>query len=283
MLQGRPVGAPFVVWGTLMQDWQQMDAAALDAAYVNVDHIPGGAAYPDHWAEAAEEFRDAEPPERLSYGDHPRQTIDLFRPIAEPKGLVVIVHGGYWRRFAPDDFSHLAIGTLARGWAAALPGYVLAPEATIPEITAMVRRAVDTAAEAVPGPIRLAGHSAGGHVVARLAMPDAAPGCAERIEAVLPISPVADLRPLVPQTMNEDLRLTPETAAAESPALGASRPGARVSIHVGAAERPAFLWQAEALAKAWGAPLHRAEGKHHFDVIDALSDPESAMMDDLLG
>ena len=65
---------------------------------------------------------------------------------ATPAGLVVFVHGGYWRAFDRGDWSHLAAGPLARGWAVAMPGYVLAPEARIAAITAMIREAVAAAA-----------------------------------------------------------------------------------------------------------------------------------------
>ena len=34
-----------------------------------------------------------------------------------------------------DDFSHLAAGPLARGWAVAMIGYTLAPQARIADIT----------------------------------------------------------------------------------------------------------------------------------------------------
>ena len=265
-----------------MDGWQDMDPAALGDAYANAPHIPLGDAYPRMWAEAAAAMRAARPPEVLRYGDHPRQTVDLFQPDGAARGLVAFVHGGYWLRFGPSDWSHLALGALSHGWAVALPGYVLAPEARVAAITAMVARALDAAAEAVPGPLRLAGHSAGGHLVARMIMADAAPACADRIEAVLPISPVADLRPLVPQPPLADLRLDAREAAAESPALGRPCEGPRVSIHVGADERPSFLWQAEALAAAWDAPLTVVPDAHHFDVIDALADPDGAMVADLL-
>ena len=53
-------------------------------------------------------------------------------------------------------------------------------------------------------------------------------------------------------------------------------------VWVGGAERPAFLDQARWLSDAWACPLSVAEGRHHFDVIDALCDPSSALMDVLL-
>ncbi|TFL17954.1 alpha/beta hydrolase [Jannaschia formosa] len=263
-----------------MDGWQNMDTAALDGAYANRPYIPGGDDYPTRWAAEAAAFRDANPPEVIPVG---QAAIDLFRPEGEPEGLMVFVHGGYWHLFGRRDWSHFAEGGLARGHAVAMVGYPLAPGARIAEITAHVARAVDTVAAHVAGPIRLTGHSAGGHLVARMVMADAAPESADRIRTCVPISPVADLRPMVPQTMNAELRLDPAEAEAESPALGAPLSGPRVAVHVGGAERPSFLWQAEALAGAWGVPLRVAGGRHHFDVIDALRDPQSALMADILG
>ena len=259
-----------------------MAPAALDDAYANADHISDADAFLARWPRDAAAFRAAHPPDVLPYGDHPRQRIDFFRPDDTARGLVVFVHGGYWRRFDRTDWSHLAVGALAHGWAVAMPGYVLAPEARIAGITAMIAQAVDRAAQDVAGPIRLVGHSAGGHLVARMATSDAAPACVDRIAACLPISPVADLAPLLPQALNDDLRLDAAEAAAESPVRGRPIPGLRASVHIGADERPAFLWQAEALGRAWDVPVHVAEGRHHFDVIDALADRDSAMVADLL-
>ena len=266
-----------------MDGWQDMARAALDDAYNNVDHIPDGEAFPARWAAAAEAFRAAHPPEVHPYGDDPRCAFDLFRPEGTPLSLVVFVHGGYWRRFDRRDWSHLAAGAIAAGQAVAMLGYPLAPQVRIAEITRLVARGIDAAAGRVDGPVRLAGHSAGGHLVARMVMADAAPACAARIATCVPISPVSDLRPLVPQTLNADLRLDAAEAAAESPALGPPISGPRVSVHVGAAERPSFLWQARRLAEAWDAPLRVPEGLHHFDVIDALAEPGSELLSDLVG
>jgi hypothetical protein len=111
---------------------------------------------------------------------------------------------------------------------------------------------------------------------------DAAPAAADRIESCVPVAPVADLRPLLRQALNDELRLDPAEAEVESPVLARPLPGPRVAVHVGAKERPAFLWQARALGAAWGVPVREAPGRHHFDVIDALRDPDSPMMRDLL-
>ena len=264
-----------------MEGWRDMSAAALDAAYANAPHIPDGATYPARWAAAAAAFR-ATARADLDIVCPGGGSLDLFHPDGTATGLTVFVHGGYWRAFGRSDFSHLAAAPLARGQVVAMVGYPLAPGARIASITRAVSVAVDIAADRIPGPVRLAGHSAGGHLVARLAMPDAAPECIERIARCLPISPVSDLRPLVPQALNEVLRLDAAGAEAESPAVGRPLGHVPIAIHVGAEERPAFLWQAERLATAWSADLTVLPGRHHFDIIDGLTDPGSPMVADLL-
>lgn len=259
----------------------------LSADYANGDVIPGGADYPPRWAAAAAAFR-AGLGERaetgIAWGKAPRQTFDLFRPEGTPRGLVVFIHGGYWMAFDPSWWSHLAAGPLAQGWAVAMTGYTLAPEARIGAITRETVRAVTAAAARVPeGPLVITGHSAGGHLAARLACADLAPPFARRLKRVVPISPLADLRPLMKTGMNAKLRLDAIEAAAESPALHPHRPGVDCTVWVGGQERPAFLWQARLLSEVWECPWHVAPGRHHFDVVDDLAKPDSALVRVLTG
>lgn len=268
--------------------------ADWDDAYANAAHIEDGAAYPARWEAAAAAFRATLASDRLraglAYGPHSRQRVDLFLPEGRPHGLCVFVHGGYWRAFDRSDWSHLAAGPLARGWAVAIPGYVLAPEARIAAITAMVGRAVAEAAAAVPGPVRLVGHSAGGHLVARQVCTDT--GLPERLRTrigrVVAISGLHDLRPLLSLALNADLRLDAAEAAAESPALNTPLEGVRVYAWVGDLERPEFVRQTTLIANVWtglGADMAQTiePGRHHFNVIDGLADPESPLIEAVLG
>ncbi|MHA6326941.1 alpha/beta hydrolase [Roseivivax sp. CAU 1753] len=261
----------------------------LDDAYANAAHIPDADSYPPRWAEKARTMRiklGAGNRARLGlmYGHGTRNAIDLFLPLRRAEGLVVFVHGGYWRRFGREDWSHLAEGPLQHRWAAAMPSYDLCPRVRIADITRQIADAVTVAAREVPDvPIRLVGHSAGGHLVARMLAQDMLPDdVAARIAHVMPISPLSDLEPLLKTSMNDDFKLDPESARAESP-LHQPKPAVPVTVWVGADERPAFLDQARWLAEAWGAGHVVDEGRHHFDVIDALADPDSAMVRTLLG
>lgn len=262
-----------------------------DLAYNNVDHIPGGADFPDRWAVAARGFRDIEAAvgrARLNdpYGLQERQKMDMFYPDGPAHGLAMFVHGGYWMKFDRSYWSHLAAGITERGWVVAMPSYTLAPEARISEITTEIASALLHAADRVQGPIRLIGHSAGGHLALRMICDDVALSgeVRSRIEKVLPISPVADLRPLLETSMKKVLRLDADEASRESPVLQKKTPEIPVTTWVGGNERPAFLDQSRWLSEAWDdTDLVIEEGRHHFDVIEGLADPASALTSAVLG
>ncbi len=269
---------------------EMLGIADLDDAYANAAHIPQAEAFPARWRGAAHEWRMARAAAgrarlNLPYGPGERQRFDLFLPEGEAQGLVMFVHGGYWRAFGREDWSHLAAGAVASGYAVAIPSYTLAPAARISAITREIAAALEAVAGEVPGPIHLAGHSAGGHLVARMLCRDVrlSRDVVGRLARAVAISPLGDLRPLLRTRINEDLGLTPAEAEAESPLLRRSRRPVPLHVWVGEEERPAFLDQASALAQGWNAPLTIAPKRHHFNVIDDLCDPESPLMQALLG
>src|SRR5690606_8823719 len=142
-------------------------------AYDNYANIPDGQAWPAAGVEPARAAREAlVSPGRarldIASGDHPRAVLDLFLREGEGGGLGVLRHGGFWTALEGRHRSHLAHGSLAHGYAVAVPSYPLAPEVRISEITRSVGQAITHAAGLVRGPIRLVGHSAGGHLVTRM-------------------------------------------------------------------------------------------------------------------
>ena len=250
-----------------------------DRAYANGPFIPGAEAFPPRWTREAAEFRAAlgrRARTCVPYGPKPRNRLDLFLPEAAPQGLLMFVHGGYWMKFGRETWSHLAAGAVARGWACALPSYTLAPEARIGAMTREIANALETAASLVAGPVVVTGHSAGGHLSARMGCADVS--LATAVRRVVPISPLADLEPIALTAMNNDLRLDPAEVDGESPARLSLRAGVEARVWVGAQERPAFLWQARLLSEAWSCPWTPESGKHHFNVIDGLTDPASALL-----
>ena len=256
----------------------------FDDAYANAAYIPGSAAYPEKWRQSAADFRSTILPAGraeldISYGQSARSCFDLFLPQGAPKGLLVFVHGGYWLKFDKSYWSHLAAGPLQQGWAVAIPSYDLCPAVTIAQITQQIAQAVTSAAGRVSGRLVLSGHSAGGHLVARMLAPGMLPeDVLNRVQRVVPISALADLRPLLQTTMNAQFAMDEAQAAAESPVLQ-QPPSVPVTVWVGAEERQAFLDQARWLVEAWQADVvHVASaGQHHFNVIEDLTFGQSAL------
>lgn len=263
-----------------------------DDAFANSAYIPDGATYPDRWRRDANSFIETQQHFELDipYGEHPRQKFDLFWPSTKPIGLVVFVHGGYWLDFDKSYWSHLAKGECEQGWAVAIPSYVLAPEATISEITKMIALAIESSSKRVEGPIVLSGHSAGGHLVTRMVC-EPSPledNTKARIARVVSISGVHDLRNLIHTRMNDQLRLSLDEAIAESPALQAPTASTDVTCWVGSEERPEFLGQANTLRDAWKNHIASIRvvvepNRHHFNVIGSLIHSNSPLTLTLVG
>jgi acetyl esterase/lipase len=269
-----------------VEDW--------DDAYANGPNIPGGDRWPGLWVEQAKAFRDKLSAKGrtkldLSYGDRPRNRFDLFLPEGEPKGLVVFVHGGYWVRLDKSFWSHLAEGSLAHGHAVAMPSYTLCPDIRISGIVKEVAAAIEAAARMIGGPIRLTGHSAGGHLASRMITTSAplSQDVQRRIVSTVSISGLHDLRPLMNIAINADLKIDREEAMAESPALLEPMAAARLACWVGAGERAEFIRQNALLANIWTGlcawtSVVEEPDRHHFNVLDGLADPDHALTRTLL-
>ena len=256
-------------------------------AYANAPNIPNGDAWPEAWVEPARSFRATWPNVEtdISYGEHERECYDLFLPEGESKGLFVFIHGGFWLRLDKSYWSHLAKGALERGFSVAIPSYPLCPEVRVQNISQCAARAVSHVANKVSGPIVLSGHSAGGHLVTRLISEGSALDelTLPRIAHVASISGVHDLRPLLKSDLNEGIGLDATEANDESPALLSPLIDVPVTCWVGANERSEFVRQNALLANIWrglGAETQAIEepDRHHFDVIDGLSDAQSPLM-----
>jgi arylformamidase len=222
----------------------------------------------------------------LRYGDHPREILDLYRA-RDARGAFVFVHGGYWRSFTKVETAWIADGFLDQGISVAMINYPLCPEVTVADIARSVRRAfvhlhrsvLDAAERAA---IVVSGHSAGGYLAADLVATDwtAHDLPASPFQGALPVSGIYELAPLIPTSMNEQIRLTPETAAAWS--LGGLPPPTRcrLALAVGGDEPGEFHRQASALAAAWPVLLPKVvpvPATNHFTVLDSLAAPDGIL------
>lgn len=266
-----------------MTDW--------DDAFSNAAYISDSARWPDAWSVPAAAYRAAmlatgRADLDLSYGHAERQRFDLFLPTGKPVGLLVFVHGGYWLSFDKSFWSHFARGVVDCGYAVAVPSYRLCPDVRIGEIAQDIAVAIGAAGTLIDGPIMLAGHSAGGQLVTRLATTTTPlPGALlQRLRRVTSISGLHDLRPLMLTSTNATLQIDPAEAVRESPALLQPLRGVTVTAWVGTNERPEFIRQSELLEIAWPSfEVMRAADRHHFDILEPLCEAQSALTKSVLG
>jgi acetyl esterase/lipase len=107
--------------------------------------------------------------ERIAYGDDRAQFVELTMPAGEPKGVVVVVHGGFWKAAYDIEYGRpLAVSLAEHGWAAWNVEYRRVGNgggdpATFDDVAA----AIDALHEQDLDLTRVLGlgHSAGGHLV----------------------------------------------------------------------------------------------------------------------
>ena len=108
----------------------------------------------------------------LSYGEDPRQVIDLWLPteVAQPP-LIVYVHGGAWRLGDRSRVAAKPAWALEAGWALASVEYRLTPQVRHPAHVEDIAAAVAWIQQhhqqlgVDPHRVALLGHSAGAHLV----------------------------------------------------------------------------------------------------------------------
>jgi arylformamidase len=255
-------------------------------------------AFPDHpqwfarWsAESAAARSRLDSRLGLRYGSGPKQTLDLF-PATSPRGALLFIHGGYWRALDKDDHSFVAPAFVEEGIGVAVINYDLCPNVSIAHIVEECRQAVawlwrEGESHGMPvDRLFIAGHSAGGHLVAMLYATDwrryGVP--VDVICGGLSVSGVFDLEPLLQVSFNADLKLDSGKARAMSPIHRTAEVRAPLLLAVGGGETSEFSRQSWLLWERWPecrpaaahSPLVIA-GRHHYSVMSDLGDRNSEL------
>lgn len=249
--------------------------AAINTEYMPSQRVPNARSYFEAWARNSAAARETYPPTELAYGAGEHERLDLFGPEGAARATLLFIHGGYWRAFYKDSFSAVAPPLLAEGLRVAVMSYDLAPAVTLRQIVRQAREAASFLSAYSPGPLLVAGHSAGGHLAAMIHCADwAAEGLpAPDLAGGVGISGLYDLLPLRHTELQPDLQLSEEEARALSPVTHPPTTSAPFLVAVGALESGAFHEQSEALARAWpgvASPPRALPERHHFDAPDDL-------------
>jgi arylformamidase len=268
---------------TRTYDWETMSLEERNLAFNNVAQVTPEFAgkKTDEWTAATAKLRERRPQHlNLAYGPKERNKWDIY-PASNPNApCLVHIHGGYWQRGSKETFGCLTEGTLARGWSAALPGYTLAPDASLTQITNELRIAFDWLAansgeHGVAGPIIISGWSAGGHLTALLLdHPIVAAGLA--ISGVFELAPLRDS-----PHVNDKVKLAEVEIRTLSPMRlpGVNKP---LSISYGTSELPAMIessrdfhaYRAQSHLPGQLIPVVRT---NHFTTLEELRRPNGIL------
>jgi arylformamidase len=261
-------------------NWAALSQAERDAAYDNNKAVANSPALIAARNEASAKFRAAHATALdIDYGKRERTKIDLYPARDKSAPCLVFIHGGYWQRNSRDVFAMLVEGLAAHGWSVAIPGYTLAPEATLTEIVREISLSLDWlgadgSAHGIAGPVVLSGWSAGAHLTAMaLDHPLVAAGLA--------ISGVYDPAPIRDTALNLALKMTDEEVAELSP-LRLAPVQKHLAIAYGSAELPALIWDSRNFYQkrvVAGAPgeLVVIEGADHFTILEQLRRSDGAL------
>lgn len=266
----RPAIANTLDWRALSQP--ELDAGLNNSAAVhNSDDIVAG------WKRRSAEIRAAYPSHLdLRYGPRERNRIDFLKS-ADNAPTLVFIHGGYWQFRAKEDFTFTAAGPLARRMNVAFLAYTLAPDASLDDMVSEVHDALDCLEAMLPalverpGPMAVAGWSAGGHLAVAATKHPA-------VSAVLSISGVFDLEPIRHSYLNEKLGLDRESARRHSPIHWSDDRNKPVALVVGRDELPLLREQSARYASArarkrLATAYEEIPLTNHFTILDELARP----------
>ena len=267
------------------------NAAWHDAQYNNRARVAEHAKYLSKWpADSVRARSELAGQLDLAYGDMPGERLDVFASAKAGAPIMVFVHGGYWRSLDKADFSFVAPPFVKAGATVVVPNYDLCPVVTIETIALQSARALAWVWRHLAQPsegdessrVVVVGHSAGAHLAAMLLacrwklLGDDLP--LRLLFGALAISGLYDLEPVRHTPfLQADLRLTPPQVRRLSPAFFA-RPRGPLFALAGGAESPEFIRQNQLIRDQWGpstVPVcELLPGRHHFDVLDDLVDPQ---------
>jgi arylformamidase len=237
------------------------------------------------WEHDAANFRrSARADYDLAYGARLRNRVDVFWPAKDQGAVALFIHGGYWRSFDKNVFSHLAKGLSGHGITVAVASYSLCPEVRVGDIIEEMRQLVIFLRNKFRRRLFVFGHSAGGHLAAAMVATKwelfGHPN--DLVPSAVAISGIFDLRPLIGTSLNEDIRLEEGTARVWSPLLWPSPAGRSFEAWVGRKESEEFIRQSRSIIAPWqGAGVHTGyleiAGQDHFSVLAPFAIPESEL------
>jgi len=226
----------------------------------------------------------------VPYGSSPREKLDIYAADKAGGPVLVYIHGGYWRSGSKEDNCNLAPTFTGRGATVVLVEYDLCPQVTVTDIVRQTRAAIAWVHKNIvryggnPAKLYVSGHSAGGHLTAMALAHDwTKEGLPQDcIKGAVATSGVFDLDVVMKISVQEQVRMTPEIARANSPFSNPPRVKCPIVVAVGGAEPKGWQQMSEDyfnLCKERGTQCDYlvVPGANHYTMSEHLTNPNSAL------
>jgi arylformamidase len=250
---------------TILKRWAQLSSACLGRAILERD---------------------------IAYGGSGIERIDLLRPVGSNAPVLVFIHGGYWQRLDKDNYSFALEPLVTAGALVATVNYPLCPEVSLDTLVDRVRAACAWVWRNIsdfggnPESLHVAGHSAGGHLAAMMAVTDwqvfqdDLPR--DMVKSIVPISGLFDLEPIRLTSLNKAVGMDSEMAKHNSPVFMMPTTSLPVTVIVGGEETDELRRQSREFTDAWRGKASSIEhivspGHDHFSVIESMVKPDSLL------
>jgi arylformamidase len=226
----------------------------------------------------------------ISYGNSPRQTLDIYAADRANGTVLVYIHGGYWRSGSKEDNCNFVPTFTKRGATVVLVEYDLCPAVSVSDIVRQTRSSIAWVFKNIasyganPAKIHVSGHSAGGHLTAMTLANDwtkegLPPDC---IKGAVATSGVYDLDMVTRISVQEQVHLTPEIAKLNNPFLNPPRVKCPLVIAVGGDEPKGWQQMSEDYfnyCKQQGMNVEYlvVPGANHYTMSEKLLDDASPL------
>lgn len=211
--------------------------------------------------------------QRLPYGAHPRQWVEMSGQPARGDVLPVFIHGGYWRALEAERHRFVLPPLKALRGAVANVEYRLMPEVHLRDIIEDTCAALRLLAQQTGCRLFPIGHSAGGHlaVMAARLLPD-------HVIGAMAISGLYELAPLHWSFLRDEIGLSTDSFEGCAPQqLWEGHDASHLVLAVGANETAEFHRQAQVFASSHGAQILQVPERHHMTVLDDLAQMDGVL------
>jgi arylformamidase len=229
-------------------------------------------------------------PTRLTYGATDIEKLDLYRTQAKDAPVVILVHGGAWRRGNASDHAFAAEQFVVAGSHYVVPDFANVQDVggDLNVLVGQIRNVIVWTFHEIrrfggnPDQIYLIGHSSGAHLATAALLTDWAslglsPGI---VRAAFCLSGLYDLKGARLSARSNYVSFTDQVEQDLSAARHIHRIPCPITIAYGSLDSPEFQRMAQEFAKALDdvhklAGLLVADQMDHFETLECLSDPRT--------